>query len=60
MRTEDEIRDQMNEAADNASHQGKPSKWPDMSYEDGVMAALGWVLDEDESPPMSDDGESGE
>lgn len=57
MRTEDEVRDQLNEAADNASYQGKPSKWPGMSYEDGVMAALGWALGEEDRPPMTDEPE---
>jgi hypothetical protein len=54
MRDEDEIRDQMNEAADHASS-GKRSKWPGMSYEDGVLAALSWALGDEETPPMTEE-----
>ena len=36
-------------------YDGQPSKWPGMSYEAGVEAALQWVLGSREEPPMSDD-----
>lgn len=44
MRDEDEIQQLVDKAA---STEGKPSKYFNMTYEDGVREALDWVLDED-------------
>lgn len=48
VRTEEEIYDQIDEALDNNG------KFWGMSYEDGVVQALRWVLEEDEVKPMGD------
>lgn len=47
--TDDEIKEQLDLSMEN---EGK-SKWPGMTYEQGVEAALRWVLDGD-TPPMAD------
>lgn len=48
-RTEQEIDDSINTAYELKDEVG--SKWPDMSYEDGVIAALEWIKgDRDEAP----------
>lgn len=31
------------------------SRWPNMSYEEGVQAALEWVIGDAEEPPMEDE-----
>lgn len=51
-RTEKEIEKEI-DAADESIHKGT-SRWPGMTYEDGVRAALGWVIGEDDERPMSD------
>ena len=48
-RTEREIDDSINTAYELKDEVG--SKWPGMSYEDGVIAALEWIKgDRDEAP----------
>lgn len=49
-----EIKDQISEAEDGA-FEGNGSKWPSMTYEQGVVAALRWVVGDDDTPPMSED-----
>jgi hypothetical protein len=50
MRDEDEI-----EAVLNAMPtEGPRSKWPGMTYEQGVDAALRWALEWDDQNPMED------
>lgn len=50
--TEDEIQDQISEAL---AAQDEGSRWPGMSYEQGVEAALRWAIGEDDQPPMEDE-----
>jgi len=50
--TKKQIEDQLAQAID-ASANG--SKWPGMSYEEGVAAALRWVLGESDEKPMEDE-----
>lgn len=50
--SEYEIEDQLAEAI-NSMDSG--SKWPGMSYEEGVAAALRWVLGHSENRPMEDE-----
>lgn len=45
-RTNSEIQDQIDEAQANDGH------FFGLTYEDGVMAALKWVLGEEDIPPM--------
>lgn len=52
MRTRQEIDDQLNKAADGMD---KGSKWPGMSYEQGVDHALRWVTGDEEIGPMDED-----
>lgn len=52
-RTAEEIADQENEAQDQVM--GGGSRWPGMSYEQGVVAALRWVTGEDDVAPMAED-----
>lgn len=51
MRDGDEIDEQINEAMEGIYN----SKWPGMTYEQGVSNALRWVTGEEETPPMEDD-----
>jgi len=53
MRTKQEIEDEVDRAYDMISDGG--SKWPGMSYEDGVIAALLWVLETNGDRPMDED-----
>ena len=54
MRTSDEIWEQIDK-----SNPYGASRWAGMTYEQGVDAALRWVLEEDEAePPISDDDEA--
>jgi len=53
MRSEDEINLQMDKAQESISEGG--SKWPGMTYEQGVRAALDWVTEGDDVPPMEED-----
>jgi hypothetical protein len=51
-RTEDEIDTVLNDAAD--SIEAGRSKFPGMTYEEGVQAALRWAIGQDDSNPMSE------
>jgi hypothetical protein len=51
MRSETEIQDQASEAL---SIMDQGSKVPGMSYEEGVHAALQWVLGDTDEPPIID------
>ena len=51
-RTPKEIEDQQAEA-DDQIEKGQ-SKYPGMSYEDGVSAALRWATGNDDTPPMEE------
>lgn len=51
-RSQEEIDEQMNKASEGID-QG--SRWPGMSYEQGVDAALRWVTGDDDSAPMDDE-----
>lgn len=50
---EDKIRDQRDAAQDQVI-EGR-SRWPGMTYEQGVDNALSWVLEETEDGPMEED-----
>jgi hypothetical protein len=50
-RTDDEIYEQIDKAQKGMNI---GSKWPGMSYEEGVRAALDWVLGDAEEAPMED------
>jgi hypothetical protein len=50
--TRDEIDEQLNLAAEAEESGG--SRWPGMSYEQGVSAALRWATGESNDPPMED------
>lgn len=54
MRSKDEIEDQVALAVDSKDQNGAAGKWPGMSFEDGVEAALMWVIGEREETPMED------
>lgn len=47
--TDDEIYDQIDQAQDHDR-----SLWRGMSYEEGVIAALEWVLNPEQETPMSE------
>jgi hypothetical protein len=51
MKDETEIETQTDKAAEAAT---KPSKYPGMTYEQGVRDALDWVLDNIDEAPMED------
>lgn len=50
-RTEDEVNEQLNAANEASDSEG--SRWPGMSYEEGVDAALRWVMGWGDDPPMA-------
>ena len=50
MRPQAEIDEQMDQATE-----ARGSRWPGMSYEEGVEAALSWVCGLTDDLPMSDD-----
>lgn len=52
-RSEEEIDEQLNRAAE-AADAGQ-SKWPGMTYEQGVDNALRWVTGQTDDLPMEDD-----
>jgi hypothetical protein len=54
MRTEREIEKEVDKIDPEAAASGA-SKWPGMSFEQGVDAALRWVLGWSDEPPMEDD-----
>lgn len=47
MRTKEEIEDELNEA------ETANGRWPALTYEDGVKAALLWVRGDSDDPPMT-------
>ncbi len=49
----EEIDKQLNKAYDQVDRGG--SKWPGMSYEQGVIAAIDWVRGYSSDLPMEDD-----
>jgi hypothetical protein len=54
MRDPNEIEDQLEKARDNV-YSGEGSRWPGMTYEMGVEAALTWVTGESDGAPMDGD-----
>ncbi len=50
-RTDDEVNDQISKA-DEGQNQG--SKFPGMSYEEGVIAALDWITGVNDDAPMDE------
>lgn len=50
-RTQEEIDEVLNKAADGMDD---GSKWPGMSYEQGVDAAIRWLTGESEDNPMDE------
>lgn len=50
-RSRDEIEAEVMEAIESKERHGG-SQWRGMSYEDGVRAALDWVLGDDDQAPM--------
>jgi hypothetical protein len=53
MRSKEEIEEQVAQVVDQKDS-GNGSKFPGMDYEDGVEAALMWVMEEREETPMED------
>ena len=53
MRRTSDIREQEARATDSVCE--GTSRWPGMTYEEGVQAALLWILAETDDPPMPDD-----
>lgn len=53
-RSPEEIREQADSTGDAGVGFGA-SKWPGMSYEQGVSNALRWVLGDEETAPMEDE-----
>ena len=51
-RTDEEIDNCLNEAA---AGEAEGSRWPGMSYEEGVGAALRWIIGDSEDNPMKDE-----
>jgi hypothetical protein len=51
-RTDDEVSEQMNLAIEGVD---RGTRWPGMSYEQGVDAALSWVTGQTDDAPMSED-----
>lgn len=54
VRSREEIEQQIDDANDSSSIGADLSRYPDLNYEDGVVAALAWVLGRDETKPMDD------
>lgn len=52
--TEADIRQQLNQAEE-VTFGEVPPKFPGNTYEQGVAAALGWVLGDDETAPMDEE-----
>jgi hypothetical protein len=50
-RPDTEVNDEMNKAVDGLDN---GSRWPGMSYEQGVDAALRWITGESDDKPMDD------
>jgi hypothetical protein len=50
--TEEEIDEALNKASE--SEEGGESRWPGMTYEQGVHAAIMWMLGHRKDNPMDD------
>ncbi len=53
MRTQEQVESLLNEV-DTAAVVGPASRWPGMTYEQGVDAALRWVLEDTDVSPLED------
>jgi hypothetical protein len=53
MRDSDEVREQVDQALERV-YSSDGSKFPGMTYEEGVAAALLWALGETDEVPMAD------
>lgn len=53
VRTDDEIYDLSNRAIEIVDNEG--SKYPGMSYEQGIMDALNWLMNSEEPNPLGDE-----
>ncbi len=51
-RTDKEIEAQVLIAHETSADGSAESRWPGMSYEDGVLATLYWIEGDREEPPM--------
>lgn len=51
--TDEQIDEQANRASEQVNHGG--SKWPGMTYEEGVQNALQWAIGAWDDKPMEDD-----
>lgn len=54
-RPEHDVIDQLNQAVEGVA---RGSRWPALSYEEGVMATLSWVLGLRDEKPMEDEEET--
>ena len=52
-RTEKQIEEQIVKAINSIQENG--TKWPGMTYEQGVRNALDWVMGDEDTPPMEDE-----
>lgn len=52
IRTSDHIDELLNQCAD--SEENGTSKYPGMTYEQGIQAAIRWLTEQDESQPLED------
>lgn len=57
-RTDDEINDLRNDVAERIDQGG--SRYPGMSYENGIDEVLSWLFGENEDHPYVDEGEEQE
>lgn len=55
LRSEEEIEAQLDKTSDLINETNGKSKWPGMTYERGVQAALEWVLCHADEPPIEED-----
>jgi hypothetical protein len=53
MPSDEEVDEQLNLAAESIDK--GTTRWPGMSYEQGVDAALRWATDQTDEPPMEED-----
>lgn len=54
LKSRDDIENELARAQDLREAQGGVPKWPGMTYEQGVEAALLWVLGDSDDPPIED------
>jgi len=55
-RSDDEIQEQIDKSwGDDEQMVSGASRWPGMTYEAGVRAALEWVLGNEDEAPMEED-----